>query len=510
MKYDAIIIGAGLGGLTCGAKLAKEGKKVLLVEQHAVPGGCATTFKRKDYIMEVGLHEMDGLDNKDDPKRRIFEDLAVFTNIQFVRAPEFYRCINNKTGMDIVVPFGLKEAADVLVKRFPHEEKGIRKFFSLLAKYPKELNRLPRGKWKLYALLPILPFMCPNIIFREKQTIGDYLDSLIKDEQLKMVLVTNLGYYGDNPYTLSLLFFAIAQGSYYSGGGHYIKGGSQKLSTYLADVIKNNGGEVIFKNLVTEIITENDKATGVRYKKTSGDDKEIKEAYGNYIIANAPVPNVVNELLPASETQSKLSSEIEGMDIAYSAISIYIGFKKPPKELGNNYYSTFVSDESMLNLSEFAANMKADFTKRGYVFVDYDQIDSGLTAENKGVGVITISGYMSEWDGLDVKEYKSKKEEVAQIFIEKLDKLIPGIKEEIEYYEVATPKTIRRYTLNPNGSFLGFANTPAQSGRKRMPQETLIQNLYFASAWTMYGGGFTGAILGGYACAEKILKKSAS
>jgi all-trans-retinol 13,14-reductase len=61
-NYDVIIIGGGLGGLTAGAKLAKEGKKVLLIEQHYIPGGCATTFKRKDYIMEVGLHELDGFD----------------------------------------------------------------------------------------------------------------------------------------------------------------------------------------------------------------------------------------------------------------------------------------------------------------------------------------------------------------------------------------------------------------------------------------------------------------
>ncbi|OQY03119.1 MAG: hypothetical protein B6I20_05705 [Bacteroidetes bacterium 4572_117] len=56
MQYDIIIIGAGLGGLTAGAKLSKEGKKVLLIEQHYVPGGCATTFKRKGFTFEVGLH----------------------------------------------------------------------------------------------------------------------------------------------------------------------------------------------------------------------------------------------------------------------------------------------------------------------------------------------------------------------------------------------------------------------------------------------------------------------
>ena len=84
MKYDVIVIGAGLGGLTAGAKLAKEGKKVLVIEQHDRPGGCATTFKRKDFTLEVGLHEMDGLD-RTDLKMKIFRDLEVFDHVEFVR-----------------------------------------------------------------------------------------------------------------------------------------------------------------------------------------------------------------------------------------------------------------------------------------------------------------------------------------------------------------------------------------------------------------------------------------
>ena len=88
MHYDVIIIGAGLGGLTAGAKLAREGRSVLLLEQHDRPGGCATTFKRRDFTMEVGLHEMDGLHTAD-MKNRIFADLGVFDRVEFLQVPEF-------------------------------------------------------------------------------------------------------------------------------------------------------------------------------------------------------------------------------------------------------------------------------------------------------------------------------------------------------------------------------------------------------------------------------------
>jgi phytoene dehydrogenase-like protein len=139
--------------------------------------------------------------------------------------------------------------------------------------------------------------------------------------------------------------------------------------------------------------------------------------------------------------------------------------------------------------------------------VDYSQIDSQLAPQGKGFGVICTFDYLSDWENLSKEEYKTKKEEVARILTERLNKVIPGIKDEIEYCEVATPKTIKRYTLNPEGTVYGFAQIPKQAGRKRIRQKSPIDNLYFASAWTFPAGGFTGAILSGYRCAEEILDK---
>jgi len=504
MRYDVIIIGAGLGGLTAGAKLSKEGKKVLLIEQHSIPGGCATTFKRKDLKIEVGLHMIDGLDDGD-PKLKIFKELGVLDNLEFKRVPEFYRFF--KPGVDMSIPDNYEQAIEVLTERFPAEKKGILKFFKLILALRKEIFRLPRQKWRMLLSIPLLPFLVPNMMIRENTNVGQYLDTLFDNEDLKLVLLATLGYYHDDPYNMSLIYFSVGQGSFFSGGGYFIKGGSQMLSDYLASVIDDNDGKVIYGHLVNEIIIESGAAIGVKYSNKSATKGEQQNAYGKCIVANAALPNVMGELLKDTHAQNKLSDAVGNPEIAPSILSVYLGFKKPPKDLGSRSYSTIFFDGGLSSQREIAKYHHNDLSKRIFIFVDYSQIDSGLAPEGKSVGVFSAMDYMSDWDSLPKVQYEERKELAAHTLIGRLDKFIPGIKDEIEYYEVGTPTTIRRYTLNPEGTAYGFAQIPSQTGRKRVKIQSPIPNLYFASAWTEPGHGFTGAILSGHWCAEEILRK---
>ncbi len=127
-----------------------------------------------------------------------------------------------------------------------------------------------------------------------------------------------------------------------------------------------------------------------------------------------------------------------------------------------------------------------------------------LAPAGKSVGAICCTDYLGNWEHLERKAYLAKKKRVASIFIDRLEKLIPGIKECIEYHEVATPYTLKRYTLNPEGAVYGFARTPAAI---MVDTSKLPENLYFASAWGKTGGGYSGAIYGGYLCALGILRK---
>lgn len=501
MENDIVVIGAGLGGLVSGAKLAKEGKKVLLIEQHTIPGGCATVFKRKGYTLEVGLHEMDGFD-KDGFKEGIFKDLNVFENVEFVEIPEFYRFTNER--VDIVIPHNVDQAIQSLVNVFPDEESGIRKYFDVIINLPKEMFNFPKKKWKQLLIIPFVPILYPNLVKYPKMAVGNFLDAIIKNDDLKLVLLANLGYYHDDPYSMSMTYYCMAQSSYYKGGAYYIKGGSQKLSDYLSQVIQDNDGEVLLGYRVEKIIVEDNRAIGVEYSKTSGENTEIKKSFAEKIIANAAIPNVVNDLLSSSEA-AVLKTKTMNLEIACSVFSIYIGFKKPIKEIGNKYYSTFIVDSEVKNQIDLANCMKGDLSSKNFTFVDYSQIDSQLAPKGKGVGSICATDHTSVWENFTKEEYNKKKEEVAQILFDRLERVVPGIKKEIDFYEVATAKTVERYTLNPQGSIYGYAQTLKQTVPNRVKQKSPIENLYFASAWTFPGGGFTGAILSGYLCAIGIL-----
>ena len=349
----------------------------------------------------------------------------------------------------------------------------------------------------------MFPFIYPHLVFNIFKTLGGFLDSIIQDDDLKLLLQANLQYYHDDPYSMSLIYFSAAQASYFKGGGNFIKGGSQKLSNYLAKVIIDNDGEVLLGYKVDKILTKGKLAVGVEYKKTFGENLETKKVFAIKIIANNAMPNVIN-LLP-KENQDLLNKKTKNLEQSCSIISIYIGFKKEIKNLNNKNYSTFIFDQSVKKQGDMMENYKGSFEKRNFVFVDYSQIDSGLAPAGKSFGAICTLDYLEDWKDLNNEEYKKKKEAVAKILFKRLEKLIPGITEAIDYYEVGTSRTIARYTLNPKGSVYGFAQTPKQAGMFRIPNKSPIKNLYFASAWTMPGGGFTGAILSGWFCAKKIL-----
>ncbi len=499
MKYNTIIIGGGLAGLTAGATLSKFGKKVLLLEQHHKPGGCATTFKRGDLIIEVGLHEMSGL-AENSKLMNLLKMLNVDKNVQFQQVPEFYAVLSDKK--DFVFPHGFEAATKALIDRYPEDEKGIKRFIKLIAGVRKEGVSLPRTPLKRKLIYPLMPLLYPNLVEASRHTVGSWLDKYITNENAKLDLVAHIGYWGDDPYTLSMFYYSMPFSGFIENGGHFIKGGSQQLSDHLTAYIEKQGGSVLLGQKAEKIVTENGRVTGVTFHDSFNESLEPVTISCDNIVANCAVP-----LVPAMLDEphaSSLKQKIGLQTNSCSLLCLYLGFKTNLEIFGVKYYSNYIQGDDVKTLKDVHLNQLGDWSKRSFIFVDYGRIDAQLAPPEKSVGAICGVDYLKNWEGLSKDEYKAKKEEVAQILLQRLEKQFPGIRESIEYYEVATPKTIQRFTSNPDGSVYGFTQSKEQSGMKRLRNNFLIPNLYFASAWTFPGGGFEGTIMAGFLAALQM------
>ncbi len=499
MKYNTVIIGGGLAGLTAGATLSKFGKKVLLLEQHHKPGGCATTFKRGEFIIEVGLHEMSGIvENGTIPQ--IFEMLDVDQEVELLKVPEFYAAYSDRG--KFVLPHGYDAASKALIEKYPEDEKGIKRFIKLIAGIRKESVSQPRSTFVKKLIYPLMPLLYPNLVAASRHTVGSWLDKYISNENAKVDLVAHLAYWGDDPYTLSMFYYGLPFSGFIENGGHFIKGGSQQLSNHLASYIENQGGSVLLGKKVNKIVTENGKVTGVTFRDSFNNSLEPVTIPCDNVVANCAIP-----LVPAMLDEpfaSSLKERIDDKTNSCSLLCLYLGFNKDLEEFGVKHYSNVIEGEDVKSLKDVKPNHQGDWSKRRFIFVDYAKVDSQLAPPDKSEGVICTVDYLKDWEDLNKADYKTKKEEVAQILLQRLEKQFPGIRDSIEYYEVSTSKTIQRYTSNPSGSVYGYAQTKEQNGNKRFRNNFLIPNLYFASAWAFPGGGFEGSITGGFLAALQM------
>jgi all-trans-retinol 13,14-reductase len=501
MKYDTIIIGGGLAGLTAGATLAKSGKKVLLLERHYKPGGCATTFKRGNFIVEVGLHEFSGImENGTVPL--ILDILGISEEVDFQQIPEFYGIYSDRS--QFVVPHGYDELTKVLSDKYPEDAKAFKRLAKLVAGIREEGGKLPTSALKRTLIYPLMPLLFPSLVEASKHTLGSWLDKHITNENAKLDLLGHISWWSDDPYKLSLFYFGLVFSGYMENGAHFIKGGSQTLSDALAASIEKQGGTILLGKQAEKVITKNGKVTGVTFRDSFNESLDPVTISCDNVVANLALP-LVPALLDdphANSLQQKISSYTRSI----SFFCIYLGFNTDLKKFGVKYYSNVIEAEGLKSLKDVYPNLRGEWSKRSFVLINYGKVDAGLAPPGKSEGVILAVDYIEDWEDLNEEAYQAKKEEVVQLFLERLEKQFPGIRDSIEYYEAATSKTIQKYTSNPGGSVFGYAPTIAQSGLNRLRDNFLIPNLYFASAWTFPGGGFEASIIGGFMVATKMNK----
>jgi len=502
--FDAVIIGSGLGGLSCAAAFARQGFKPLVLEQHYVPGGYATTFKRPGgFVFDVSLHstsvsERERLD-------KIIPGFPEIKDIEYVPHPNLYRVIY--PDYDIRVPQkDLQGYINTLLKLFPEEKEGIEGIFEDMKGLEGDISKYSAagGQINMSTFAQDYPYLIKSFA----KTWGSMLDARIKNMKLKAIISALWGYYGLPPSKLSSLYYALPTISYLQEGGYYVKGRSQAMSNAMVKYTEERGGKVMLRTRVEKILTKDHAAYGVQTA-----DKKVYTA--KVIVSNANAYDTFHRMLDEGDYLKDYLARMDRYTVSLSSFQVFLGLKKDlVGELGLK--DTEVFYETGYDLEEsFKRAVNADVENEGFGLMLYDNLYKDYSPEGKNtITLITSQGY-DHWKKYEAdyfkgnkEEYRKEKERIADVLIKKAEEtLLPGLSKAIGVKEIGTPLTNVRFTSNYRGAIYGWDQTLDNSPPNRMPHNTPIRNLYLAGAWTNPGGGY-GAVLGsGLECFGLIMRE---
>ena len=314
--FDAIVIGAGLGGLGCAAALTRKGFRPLVIEQHDKPGGYATAFERPGgFKFDVSLHstsvgERNGV-------RNLIGGFPEIEDVEFVPHPHLYRAIFPKH--DIRVPQRDVPAYAALLKRsFPEEKAGIDALLADMRAMSDEVGRLRRGR---APDLRTFPTEYPVLFERAGQTWGQMVDARLRDPKLKAIVSELWMYYGLPPSKLSSFYYALPTLGYLEQGGYYPKGRSQNISDALVKVIESRGGKVMLNTRVERILVQDGTAGGVR---CAGG----REFRARAVVSNACARQTFHQLLEDAEVAQEYRDRMAGFSTSLSCFQVFLGLNK--------------------------------------------------------------------------------------------------------------------------------------------------------------------------------------
>jgi len=500
--YPTVVIGAGLGGLCCGALLAKQGIPVTVLEKHDIPGGYATAFDRAGgkFRFEVSL---EGTAIKEGG--HMLEHLGIRDKLQWVALPDVFRI--RAGDKEILFPQRDPEGfIRELGKSFPQEAAGIRGFVQEVLDIYEETHAYgARSKFLKTVLKPIFPLEYPKMWAVRNKTLADLLDAYVKDREVKEVLSAMWPYYGLPPSKLSAFYYAVATGGYLKNGSYYIKDRSQALSDALVEVIESAGGRVLLETEATQILLKDGGAAGVR--TASG---EVFPARA--VVSNASALTTFRVMLPPDAVPQEYLQRLSSYRPSISCFIVWLGLNR---DLRGHvpWYSTGVGSGQGAE-ADYLSCLRGEVNKCSFGVTLYDTLYPGYsTPGTSNLKIICLSGYEpwrkfeADYRAGNKASYQEEKDRWTDTLIRRTEeRLIPGLSSMIEVKEAGTPLTCWRYTGNPEGAIYGFEQSLDNAFMNRIGNRTPVKGLYLASAWGNPGGGYGGVLRGGQQAFEQIME----
>lgn len=459
--YDAVIIGAGIGGLVCGCYLAKAGMKVLIAEQHNKPGGYCTSFKRHGFTFDAAAHSIGGYEYGNTGK--IIRELKIDKKIRISRVDPSDVVITP----EYEIPFW-KDPDRIIFEFqtvFSEESNNIENFFHLLS--GSETDFLMRMRSK---------------------TFKDLLDKYFRNEKLKTVIsYPLLGSGGLPPSRMSAFIGVKIFREFILDGGYYPENGMQSFSNALSETFQELGGELRLSCSVKKIRTRNNTATGILLE-----DGDLVTS--GYVISNCDARQTFLNLLDREVTPPEFRARLKRMTPSISGFILYMASNKDISGVynyGSNLWYLFDNDLDKHYNSIKSNNLNSI---KGFVLHAYP--------DKRRIFAFMIAPFKSR------VYWMANKARISSVFMDIIEsKAIPELSKHIIFCEAATPFTLHRYTMNYKGAAFGWAATPSQLADPDFKKPSFLRNLYLTGHWTTHGLGIPGVVYSGYDVAASIVRK---
>ena len=489
--FEAVVIGAGNAGLTAATTLARSGVKTLLLEQHNVPGGAATSFIRGRFEFEVALHQLSGLGTEDHPGplRGLFAKLGVQDKLDFVEEHDIYRTWVPQQ-LDIVLPADRDGAIGALIGRFPGEAEGIQRLFGLMYQLVQDLFKGLVGKDPDFSAEKY-PAFC-NYALRDSDSV---MSEFVHDPLLKLAIASYWGYVGQHPAKLAFMDLALLLFLYIEYKPYHIKGGSQALSQALLDSFLEAGGTARFSCGARRILVSEGKVRAVVTEH--GDEIETP-----YVISNASLLTTYLDMVGPENLPPEAFAEFRPRSVGPSAITAYCGLDCEPSDLGIEVSSTFLSTTHDMRF--MGGTMRNFDPPEGTMMTCYDVADPSFSPPGCCHITLICLSYADHWLALPPETYHAAKYKYASHMIDIAERAHPGIRDALEEVEVATPLTHMNYLRTPGGSIYGFDQL-AKDTNLFVSHRPAVGGLYQAGAW-VGTGGFQPTLQSGANAAKAIIR----
>jgi prolycopene isomerase len=507
-SYDAVVIGAGVGGLVCGALLAKEGLKVLIIERQERPGGYMTAYNRKGYSFQVP--SVVGGFGPDGALTRITDHLGLRLDLKKIEP--FQRCLY--PDHDIGMPSDPTESLEILKDYFQPQTANLKKYFNTVESIFSELDvglirRQTRGRTALRNVGLHLRRPKYATYFWRGLTFQRMLDEHFTDERLKAVVATPSSWLGAPPSEVSALG-AMALMKSFAGGAYFPVGGFKAMADALAKAFTDSGGTLVCGSEVIKINTGDGIVTSVDTETRAG----IRAAT---VVCDADTRRTFLRLLGVENFTGGFLERVEGARLSHSGFAVHLGLAKEIEDKSLACGAVCVRPSYNRGDVYEAVAALDKYPEPGGIGFDltvHSLLDPTLAPEGHSCLQILVPGvpygFMDRWGvgtgGEKGRRYQQIKERYAEVVVESVRRTFPLLIESVKAYDVSTPITYELYTMASDGCWYDVAPLPKAALTRRLGPDTPIEGLYLAGSKSVLGGGIYGSAVNGALAADMILK----